>query len=33
MFESGLRTISLSKTIRESPIIPLKSMLEAIFTF
>ncbi len=32
MYESGLRTISTSKAIRESPIIPLKSMLAAIFT-
>ncbi len=32
MFESGLRTISTSKTIRESLTIPLKSMLAAIFT-
>ncbi len=31
MFESGLRTISTSKTIRKIPIIPLKSMLEAMF--
>lgn len=32
MYESGLRTISNSKTIRESPPNPLKSILEAIFT-
>lgn len=32
MLESGLRTISTSKTIRKSPIILLKSMLAAIFT-
>lgn len=32
MYESGLRTISTSKTIRESPIIPLKSMRASIFS-
>lgn len=32
LFESGLRTIRTSKTIRESPSNPLKSTLAAIFT-